>query len=376
MSHIIRSLFLSSFTTITMLSASCSNPSDAQAQSGINSPEQKITATETKEEYKDPGTYSHRGVLIPVDQTSGDMPEYFYYDAVAEISEDEDVSYVTGAAIFFPETGEHINMQIKTWNTRTDICNDYDVEDKLLHKIENIFNDVENKLLHNIFNELAESCGITDMNDIDESCYLTSDTPGASSIAIISYDDKFYGKITRNGKEYIMTSPDGEFAEVGGDPIPVRNIKYDKSILAGPQYSATNLFDNNYSTCWAVAAKKAKNTGKLYKDKKTYTASFGVDTDYIHNIIIYNGYQKSDALFFANVCPTWIRITAGSEQPKQTAEITLYEGYLNSYETSPTNIYIWRKLNGNNNIKIYLSPDETRPGSKYDDICISEIEIY
>lgn len=362
MSHIIRSLFLSSFATITMLSASCSNPSDAQAQSGINSPEQKITATETKEEYKDPGTYSHRGVLIPVDQTSGDMPEYFYYDVFVEISDFDNIGdAVTSAAIFFPATGEHINMQVKACVYECFAV--YDADDKLLQKIANIFN------------ELAESCGITNMN-IDEEHYLTSDTPGASSIAIIYYDDKFYGKITRNGKEYIMTSPDGEFAEVGGDPIPVRNIKYDKSILAGPQYSATNLFDNNYSTCWAVAAKKAKNTGKLYKDKKTYTASFDVDTDYIHKIIIYNGYQKSDALFSANYCPTWIRITAGSEQPKQTAEITLYEGYLDPYKTFPTNIYIWRKLNGNNNIKIYLSPDETRPGSKYDDICISEIEIY
>lgn len=367
MSHIIRSLFLSSFATITLLSASCSNSSDAQAQSGINSPEQKITATKTKEEYKDPGTYRYRGVLIPVDQTSGDMPEYFYFDAFWElVCENENIAVVTGAAIFFPETGEHINMQVKAWHNPHDGFTTDDVENKLAHKIENIFN------------ELAKSRSITDMNDIDEAYYLTSDTPGASSIAIICYGNEFYGKITRNGKEYIMTSPDGEFAEVGGDPVPVRNIKYDKSILAGPQYSATNLFDNNYSTCWAVAAKKAKNTGKLYKDKKTYTASFNVDTDYISQIVIYNGYQKSDALFMANDCPAWIRITAGSEQPKQTAEITLYEGYLFPSETSPSprNIYIWRKLNGNNNIKIYLSPDAIRYGSKYDDICISEIEIY
>lgn len=375
MSHIIRSLFLSSFATITLLSASCSNSSDAQAQSGINSPEQKITATKTKEEYEDPGTYSYRGVLIPVDQTSGDMPEYFYLGVFKEISAFDNIGdAVTGAAIFFPETGEHINMQVKAWHDAHDGFNLYDIDIDDYDLPEN--KRLEQKI-ENIFNELAESRGRTDMVDI-EAYYLTSDTPGASSIAIICYDNEVYGKITRNGKEYIMTSPDGEFAEVGGNPIPVRNIKYDKSILAGPQYSATNLFDNNYSTCWAVAAKKAKNTGKLYKDKKTYTASFDVDTDYISQIVIYNGYQKSDALFMANDCPTWIRITAGSEQPKQTAEITLYEGYLFPSETSPSprNIYIWRKLNGNNNIKIYLSPDAIRYGSKYDDICISEIEIY
>ena len=354
MSHTRSTLSLLLSSILALNCTACSQSSDSEQQTGINAPEHKISVPKKSSKHKNPGIYPYRGVIIP--ESEFDItPEYFYFNIDGELAF---FPINPAEASSFPEDAECISMKIKARQT----------PDKGLSGNANN-NKTENEQLKKIFSELIGS-----NEDYHEALYLTSDNPGASSMAIILTDNYIYGKLIRNGKEYTMTSPDGEYAEYE-EPITVRNIKYDNTILTGPQYSAKNLFDHNYSTCWAVSEDKAKNSKELYNNNTIYSVSFTVDKDDINLINIFNGYHKSEALLHANARPTWIRITASSDKQE---EITLYEGELSNieYPEQPQQIYIWRNLNGHNNIKIYINPNDIIPGRKYNDICISEIEIY
>lgn len=142
-------------------------------------------------------------------------------------------------------------------------------------------------------------------------------------------------------------------------------------------YYASNLIDGNTATCWSYTA-----TDVSGDTKGVQGPVMTVIADRIDNIHIWNGYQKSNSIFYKNMRARGITIynADGSPYGAPRSEDILYTGDLadvwgmQTLRVRPQ----YRQCRGPQHIGILLDSDAFShyKGSKYTDLCISEIEFY
>ena len=121
-------------------------------------------------------------------------------------------------------------------------------------------------------------------------------------------------------------------------------------------YSASNIVDKNNHTCWAdgVSGLGIGESITINFDQKYNISGFR----------IFNGYQKSEDLFYKNSRPTAFRVI-GSDGSNvvYNLEDSIYE----------QDIYFDKMINVNS-IKLVI--EKVQRGNKYEDTCISEIDFF
>lgn len=146
---------------------------------------------------------------------------------------------------------------------------------------------------------------------------------------------------------------------------------------AGNSYSATNMFDSNPSTGWAVRLSQTNYDSQPY----LYGPMFKVNGSKIDHIVIRNGYHKNSDIFKKNTRASWIRISRASAGNYPSSSDILWEGPL-SDTMSPQTLYVSRIYDQSRPterlIITFSSKDDDQyyHGSKWDDLVISELEFW
>ncbi|MCX7820376.1 MAG: hypothetical protein N2258_01720, partial [Brevinematales bacterium] len=137
------------------------------------------------------------------------------------------------------------------------------------------------------------------------------------------------------------------------------------------KYMIFNLFDNNLATTVAVNSKY-----NPYKEVKfPYFRIWFKKLYKVDKIVIYNGFQKNDELYFKNCRGKEISITVLNYTDKEKVDeysISIETNILLNDTKEPQAINL-PDVSGEHWIIDFQS---TYPGSVYDDICISEIEFW
>lgn len=146
---------------------------------------------------------------------------------------------------------------------------------------------------------------------------------------------------------------------------------------AGNSYSASNMFDGNPSTGWAVKLSQTNYDSQPY----LYGPMFKVNGSKIDHIVIRNGYHKNSDSFKKNTRASWIRISRASAGISPDESDILWEGSL-SDTMSPETLTVSRRYDQSRptgRVAItFSSKDDDRyyHGSKWDDLVISELEFW
>lgn len=155
----------------------------------------------------------------------------------------------------------------------------------------------------------------------------------------------------------------------------VASFPYLDEITLDPQngnsYAASNLFDGNPSTTWAIGAKKFEKFEK--ETEGHFPRMVGIKTiqQYpIERLVITNGYAKNNESWRNNARAKTITIMGCTEDSKLADE--LYSGTLS--DTSEPQTVILRKTGRYDYYNLII--EDYYPGKKWDDICISEIEVF
>lgn len=139
----------------------------------------------------------------------------------------------------------------------------------------------------------------------------------------------------------------------------------------GNNYEASNLFDGDPSTTWAIGAKKFEKFEK--ETEGHFPRMVGIKTiqQYpIERLVITNGYAKNNESWRNNARAKNITIMGCTEDSKLADE--LYSGTLS--DTSEPQTVILRKTGRYDYYNLII--EDYYPGKKWDDICISEIEVF
>lgn len=139
----------------------------------------------------------------------------------------------------------------------------------------------------------------------------------------------------------------------------------------GNNYEASNLFDGDPSTTWAIGAKKFEKFEK--ETEGHFPRMVGIKTiqQYpIERLVITNGYAKNNESWRNNARAKTITIMGCTEDSKLADE--LYSGTLS--DTSEPQTVILRKTGRYDYYNLII--EDYYPGKKWDDICISEIEVF
>lgn len=155
----------------------------------------------------------------------------------------------------------------------------------------------------------------------------------------------------------------------------VASFPYLDEITLDPQngnsYAASNLFDGNPSTPWVIGAKKFEKFEK--ETEGHFPRMVGIKTiqQYpIEHLVITNGYAKNNESWRNNARAKNITIMGCTEDSKLADE--LYSGTLS--DTSEPQTVILRKTGRYDYYNLII--EDYYPGKKWDDICISEIEVF
>ena len=154
------------------------------------------------------------------------------------------------------------------------------------------------------------------------------------------------------------------------------NYNWSLASQAGNTYNASNLFDGKQSTAWAV-----KLTTAPYDCDALYGPTFEIDATEIDYIMFTNGYAKSAKSFSDNSRAKSVIIARADydvedDSPDADRKI-LYSGPI-ADTSRPQRLKVrpgYRHIPGRQRYQI-IFPSEFTHGSKYDDLCISEIEFY
>lgn len=122
-------------------------------------------------------------------------------------------------------------------------------------------------------------------------------------------------------------------------------------------YDATNLIDDNISSCWCEGA-----NGNGIGESVRFSSS---QDQTVKGFMVWNGYQESDYLYDINTRPRTIAVYADDEY---IGDFELKDSGLCSQKIALEEPIITKSLT----IKI----TDVYPGSKYEDCCISEIIFY
>ena len=155
----------------------------------------------------------------------------------------------------------------------------------------------------------------------------------------------------------------------------VASFPYLDKITLDPQngnnYEASNLFDGDPSTTWAVGAKKFEKFEK--ETEGHFPRMVGIKTiqQYpIERLVITNGYAKNKESWRNNARAKAITIM-GCTEGSNLAD-NLYSGTLS--DTSEPQTVILRKSGRYDYYNLII--EDYYPGEKWDDVCISEIEVF
>jgi len=173
-------------------------------------------------------------------------------------------------------------------------------------------------------------------------------------------------------------SSENKYVDEKINGIPYNGIRIDinaVNTLIHPKnetrYSAKNLFDDKLSTCWATKFIKSKNYEEDISLKITFQEPI-----YLKSIQIYNGFQKSEELYYNNQRAKKIYIekviVGGRTYPFGNIielvdkigrqEISLEEGYTNTINLFKTE-------------EILISIIDIYKSNKYNDLCFSEMKV-
>lgn len=131
-------------------------------------------------------------------------------------------------------------------------------------------------------------------------------------------------------------------------------------------YFAKNLFDSNYSTCWAEGSEGLKEEW----------IEFELDGEYVvDNIYICNGYLKSKEIFNANAKPKTIVVVINDETSDWREILLPDRKFKDSYDFNVFKDADSIAGGGRPMKKIKLIIKDYYPGINYSDGCISEIKI-
>lgn len=153
----------------------------------------------------------------------------------------------------------------------------------------------------------------------------------------------------------------------------VKSFPYLDKITLDPQngnsYEAYNLFDRDPSTAWVVGAKKFEKFEK--ETEGHYPRMVSISTPYLlERLVITNGYAKSEESWRNNARAKTIAIM-GCTEGSNLAD-NLYSGTLS--DTSEPQTVILRKTGRYDYYNLII--EDYYPGEKWDDVCISEIEVF
>lgn len=153
----------------------------------------------------------------------------------------------------------------------------------------------------------------------------------------------------------------------------VKSFPYLDKITLDPQndnsYEAYNLFDKDPSTTWAVGAKKFEKFEKETEGHFPRMVSISTP-DLLERLVITNGYAKNNQSWRNNARVKNITIM-GCTEGSNLAD-NLYSGTLS--DTSEPQTVILRKSGRYDYYNLII--EDYYPGEKWDDVCISEIEVF
>lgn len=155
----------------------------------------------------------------------------------------------------------------------------------------------------------------------------------------------------------------------------VASFPYLDEITLDPQngnsYEASNLFDGDPSTTWAVGAKKFERFEK--ETEGHFPRMVGIKTiqQYpIERLVLTNGYAKNNESWRNNARAKTITIM-GCTEGSNSAD-NLYSGTLS--DTSDPQTVVLRKTGRYDYYNLII--EDYYPGEKWDDVCISEIKVF
>lgn len=176
-------------------------------------------------------------------------------------------------------------------------------------------------------------------------------------------DNKIEYRNNRNSPDYISIE-----ATVASFPY-LDKITLDAQ--NGNSYEASNLFDGDPSTTWAVGAKKFEKFEK--ETEGHFPRMVGIKTiqQYpIERLVITNGYAKNKESWRNNARVKNITIM-GCTEGSNLAD-NLYSGTLS--DTAEPQTITLRKTGQYDYYNLII--EDYYPGEKWDDVCISEIEVF
>lgn len=177
------------------------------------------------------------------------------------------------------------------------------------------------------------------------------------------YGNKIEYRNNRNSSDYISIE------------ATVASFPYLDEITLDPQngnnYEASNLFDGDPSTTWAVGAKKFEKFEKETEGHFPRMVGIKAIQQYpIERLVITNGYAKNKESWRNNARAKTITIM-GCTEGSNLAD-NLYSGTLS--DTSEPQTVILRKTGRYDYYNLII--EDYYPGEKWDDVCISEIEVF
>lgn len=155
----------------------------------------------------------------------------------------------------------------------------------------------------------------------------------------------------------------------------VASFPYPDEITLDPQndnnYEASNLFDGDPSTTWAIGAKKFEKFEK--ETEGHFPRMVGIKTiqQYpIERLVITNGYAKNNESWRNNARAKTITIMGCTEGSNLASN--LYSGTLS--DTPEPQIINLSKTGRYDYYNLII--EDYYPGEKWDDVCISEIKVF
>lgn len=153
----------------------------------------------------------------------------------------------------------------------------------------------------------------------------------------------------------------------------VKSFPYLDKITLDPQndnsYEAYNLFDKDPSTTWAVGAKKFEKFEKETEGHFPRMVSISTP-DLLERLVITNGYAKNNQSWRNNARVKNITIM-GCTEGSNLAD-NLYSGTLS--DTAEPQTITLRKTGQYDYYNLII--EDFYPGDKWNDVCISEIEVF
>lgn len=165
-----------------------------------------------------------------------------------------------------------------------------------------------------------------------------------------------------------------DYPSVEEGAIHAMNVRYlygAKGSVLKPHKESTyipeNAFDGNEATCWAI------NIGEN-PDERDRQITVAVDGTVLTGINIYNGYQKSESLYYKNNRPKNVLIAIEDPDNYKLVKQVIYQGKLRD-TFGPQTIELDKPV-AIDGEKISIFIEDWYEGSAYKDhLCISEIQF-